>query len=124
MKNYSQLIEVEASRINEQGMEIWYACEGKEHIITANPEQAADLLKKNMLIEDYSGAGDLVTVEWPTGFYGEFKRGPWEEFVKEFTLTGWDIKSIAALEEAGKAAVKEAQVFDKVQDDINKITKL
>lgn len=131
--DFKDLITTEDSYMDKDGIRIDYICKGIERsILAVPPELAAALLKKNDLIEDYSGAGNDIEVTWKHSFQRvdynnelieeEMKvEASWETFIKEFTLTPEDAVAIAALEEAERAANKEAGVFDKIRDGITKI---
>lgn len=110
-------IKVEQYFFGISGIEIDYskkvAGRTEIHRVLANPEQAADMLKRNGMIEDYSGAGNEVTVEV------EFVDEPsaiyyWLDFVFLFTLSQHDALEMAANIE-----------FDKeIEEDMEKISQL
>lgn len=92
-------ITVKTHWLDDSGLEITYETKvnGRTeiHTIIANPEQAADVLKKIGLIEDYSGSGDEVSVEIEfldqdsTILY-------WPDFVEKFTFSQADAIDVTA----------------------------
>ena len=92
-------IAVKTFWLDDSGLEITYETKvnGRTeiHTIIANPEQAADVLKKIGLIEDYSGAGNEISVEIefldkePVQLY-------WPDFVEKFTFSQSDAIDVTA----------------------------
>lgn len=77
------LIQIEGFYCGKKGLQIHYTygrkAPIKEHILTANPEQACDLLKHIGIIEEYAGAGEEVAVEcWHEN---ELTKYHWLEFI-------------------------------------------
>lgn len=130
--NFKDHITTEDSCMDKDGIAIYYSFKGEQKSILANPaEKAAKLLKKNDLIEDYSGSGNDIEVTWIHSFKRvafnnelieeEIKvEASWETFVREVGLSAEDAATIAAMEEAENEANKQTGAFDKIRDGIIK----
>jgi len=103
---------VEEWYCGKKGLEIYYTIGEKDLYLLATPEQAAPLLKTLGLIEDYSGAGELVTVEVACESYGYepvTRQMTWEEFMSGYDLSQHDALVIAAHLEDKKQVDKWAE---------------
>lgn len=82
------------------GLLIKYNTEGKDDVILAGPEEAADLFRENGFISDYKVVDRSVTI---------LQSGhpiPWHHFATEFNLTRKEAREIAELVEEKKAEGK------------------
>lgn len=112
--------------LTKEGLWVAYEMQGKELDLIANPEQTCDLLKRNYLIADYTGAEADVCVEteWITDevdMSGDHRQlsghsqQHWDEFIlSNFSLTKQDVLNLVTTVEEDKLLMAQVtETFDK-----------
>jgi hypothetical protein len=102
MNSIRKKIRVKDAWLSSEGLELLYYFEGKETFERLTPLQAAEIMLKTELIQDFCNEDNYLELHYfidaeysETGYKAIMKTETWEDFSRSYQLCQFEIMAIA-----------------------------